>query len=104
IGVLHLSQLLPLSEAGLWSGAVADPRGVRAAVYAGADAPHPQEPRMSATTAEGGMTGSRSLGGMLAALWEGRTKYLLGAIMLTLAVIMLLPIYATITASVKLPA
>lgn len=39
----------------------------------------------------------------LATLWQGRWKYLAGAIMITLALIMLLPIYATVTASVKLP-
>jgi multiple sugar transport system permease protein len=43
-------------------------------------------------------------GGLFAAFWAGRTKYLLGAIMIVLALVMLLPIYATITASVKLPA
>jgi multiple sugar transport system permease protein len=43
-------------------------------------------------------------GGLLAAFWAGRTKYLLGAIMIVLALVMLLPIYATVTASVKLPA
>ncbi|MEO7223171.1 MAG: carbohydrate ABC transporter permease [Devosia sp.] len=58
---------------------------------------------MSAAAAEGGMSRSRARGGLLAAMWQGRTKYLLGAIMLTLALIMLLPIYATMTASVKLP-
>jgi multiple sugar transport system permease protein len=41
--------------------------------------------------------------GLFERFWQSRTKYLLGAIMITLAVIMLLPIYATVTASVKLP-
>ncbi len=58
---------------------------------------------MSAATAGGGMSRSRARGGLLATMWQGRTKYLLGAIMLALALIMLLPIYATITASIKLP-
>jgi multiple sugar transport system permease protein len=55
-------------------------------------------------TAEGAMTRPRMQGGLLAAFWAGRTKYLLGAIMIVLALVMLLPIYATVTASVKLPA
>lgn len=59
---------------------------------------------MSATTAEGNMVRGGSGTGLLAAFWRGRTKYLLGAIMITLALVMLLPIYATVTASVKLPA
>ena len=58
---------------------------------------------MSATTAEGGMTRSRARSNLLATIWQGRTKYLLGAIMIVLALVMLLPIYATVTASVKLP-
>jgi multiple sugar transport system permease protein len=49
------------------------------------------------------MVGARSRTGRLAAIWRGRWKYLAGAIMITLALIMLLPIYATVTASVKLP-
>lgn len=59
---------------------------------------------MSAATAEGSVTRSGSRINLFATLWQGRTKYLLGAIMITLALIMLLPIYATVTASVKLPA
>jgi multiple sugar transport system permease protein len=59
---------------------------------------------MSSVTAEGAMTRPRMQGGLLAAFWAGRTKYLLGAIMIVLALVMLLPIYATVTASVKLPA
>ena len=58
---------------------------------------------MSAATAEGGMSRSRTQGGWLVVMWQGRTKYLLGAIMIVLALVMLLPIYATMTASVKLP-
>lgn len=58
---------------------------------------------MSAGVFEGTMTGSRSRTGRLAAIWQGRWKYVAGAIMITLALIMLLPIYATVTASVKLP-
>lgn len=58
---------------------------------------------MSAGVFEGTMTGPRSRTGRLAAIWQGRWKYLAGAIMITLALIMLLPIYATVTASVKLP-
>ena len=58
---------------------------------------------MSTATADGSMgrTGART--SPLASLWQGRTKYLLGAIMIVLAIVMLLPIYATMTASVKLP-
>jgi multiple sugar transport system permease protein len=59
---------------------------------------------MSAIFAEGGMASPGSRTGWLAALWQGRWKYLAGAIMITLALVMLLPIYATMTASVKLPA
>lgn len=50
------------------------------------------------------MARSRARTGRLAAIWQGRWKYLAGAIMIALALIMLLPIYATVTASVKLPA
>jgi multiple sugar transport system permease protein len=49
------------------------------------------------------MVGARSRTGRLAAIWQGRWKYLAGAIMIVLALVMLLPIYATVTASVKLP-
>ena len=59
---------------------------------------------MSTATAEGAMTGSGARAGLFATLWQGRAKYLMGAIMIALALIMLLPIYATVTASVKLPA
>jgi len=58
---------------------------------------------MSAATADGTMARPRTQGGFFATLWQGRTKYLLGAIMIVLALFMLLPIYATMTASVKLP-
>lgn len=58
---------------------------------------------MSAATAEGSITRSGMLAGLLEKFWQSRTKYLLGAIMITLALFMLLPIYATVTASVKLP-
>jgi multiple sugar transport system permease protein len=58
---------------------------------------------MSTATADGtiGRTSVRT--NVFTALWQGRAKYLMGAIMIVLAVVMLLPIYATITASVKLP-
>ncbi len=59
---------------------------------------------MSAIAAEDSRMRSGGGTGLLARLWRGRTKYLLGAIMITLALVMLLPIYATVTASVKLPA
>ena len=58
---------------------------------------------MSTATAEGAMGRSGVRAGWLSALWQGRAKYLMGAIMIVLALVMLLPIYATITASVKLP-
>jgi multiple sugar transport system permease protein len=58
---------------------------------------------MSAATAEGSITRSGMPAGLLEKFWQSRTKYLLGAIMITLALFMLLPIYATVTASVKLP-
>ena len=58
---------------------------------------------MSAATAEGSITRSGMRAGMFEQFWQSRTKYLLGAIMITLALVMLLPIYATVTASVKLP-
>ena len=58
---------------------------------------------MSAAAADGGVTMSRARSSLLASIWQGRTKYLLGAIMIALALIMLLPIYATVTASIKLP-
>jgi multiple sugar transport system permease protein len=58
---------------------------------------------MSTVTAEGEMVRSGVRAGLFATLWQGRAKYLFGAIMIALALIMLLPIYATITASVKLP-
>ena len=59
---------------------------------------------MSSATAEGNMTQSGVQSGWFAGLWRGRWKYLAGAVMITLSVIMLLPIYATVTASLKLPA
>ena len=59
---------------------------------------------MSSMTAEGTIARPRTRSNFIAAFWQGRTKYLLGAIMIVLALVMLLPIYATITASVKLPA
>jgi multiple sugar transport system permease protein len=58
---------------------------------------------MSTATADVAMTRSGARTNLLEAFWQGRTKYLLGAIMIVLALVMLLPIYATITASVKLP-
>ena len=59
---------------------------------------------MSSATAEGNMTQSGVQSGWFTGLWRGRWKYLAGAIMITLSVVMLLPIYATVTASLKLPA
>jgi multiple sugar transport system permease protein len=60
---------------------------------------------MSAAWAEGAdVAGARTRTNPLAALWGGRGKYLAGAVMIALATIMLLPIYATVTASIKLPA
>lgn len=59
---------------------------------------------MSSATAEGSMTQSGVQSGWVAGLWRGRWKYLAGAIMIALSVVMLLPIYATVTASLKLPA
>ena len=59
---------------------------------------------MSSATAEGSMTQSGVQSGWFAGLWRGRWKYLAGAIMIALSVVMLLPIYATVTASLKLPA
>lgn len=59
---------------------------------------------MSTVTADTAIERAAMRPGLFAAFWQGRTKYLLGAIMIALALIMLLPIYATITASVKLPA
>jgi multiple sugar transport system permease protein len=59
---------------------------------------------MSTVTVDGAMTRPGMRAGLFAMLWQGRTKYLTGAIMIVLALVMLLPIYATITASVKLPA
>ena len=56
---------------------------------------------MSTATADAAMTRSGARTNLLEAFWQGRTKYLLGAIMIVLALVMLLPIYATITASVK---
>jgi multiple sugar transport system permease protein len=44
---------------------------------------------------------ARGSRGLLARLWDGRTKYLLGAICLALSTIMLLPIVWTILASFK---
>ena len=58
---------------------------------------------MSSMTAETAMARSGTRTNMFEAFWQGRTKYLLGAIMIVLALVMLLPIYATITASLKLP-
>ena len=58
---------------------------------------------MSATMAGEGLARPRSREGYLTMLWRGRGKYLAAAIMITLAVFMLLPIYATVTASIKLP-
>ena len=58
---------------------------------------------MSAGVIDSAMARPGSRSGRLAAIWQGRWKYLAGAIMITLALIMLLPIYATVTASVKLP-
>lgn len=59
---------------------------------------------MSAAAAQDTLSRGGLPVGLFARLWQSRTKYLLGAIMITLALIMLLPIYATVTASVKLPA
>lgn len=39
----------------------------------------------------------------MARVWESRTKYLLGAIMIAISTIMLLPLLASVTASIKLP-
>jgi multiple sugar transport system permease protein len=58
---------------------------------------------MSAGVFEASMPRSQSFTHRLTMLWQGRWKYLAGALMLTIALIMLLPIYATVTASVKLP-
>ena len=46
VGLLDLSQLLPLSEARLRRGAVADPRGDRARLHRRADAADPAEPTL----------------------------------------------------------
>lgn len=59
---------------------------------------------MSTVTAESSMTRSGIRSGFFTTLWRGRWKYVAGAIMITLSVVMLLPIYATVTASLKLPA
>jgi multiple sugar transport system permease protein len=58
---------------------------------------------MSAGVFEASMPRSQSFAHRLTMLWQGRWKYLAGALMLTIALVMLLPIYATVTASVKLP-
>jgi len=58
---------------------------------------------MSAGVIDSAVTRSGQRSNRLATLWQGRWKYLAGAIMITLALVMLLPIYATVTASVKLP-
>jgi multiple sugar transport system permease protein len=59
---------------------------------------------MSAIMADDEMTRASGRDGLLSALWRGRGKYLAGAVMIALSVFMLLPIYATVTASIKLPA
>lgn len=59
---------------------------------------------MTTAAAEATVTRNGSKTTPFATLWQGRWKYLAGAIMITLALVMLLPVYATITASVKLPA
>jgi multiple sugar transport system permease protein len=58
---------------------------------------------MSAIWADESMARVQGREGFFTSLWRGRTKYLLGAVMIVLALVMLLPIYATVTASVKLP-
>lgn len=58
---------------------------------------------MSTATADGSMGRTAVRTSLFAGLWQGRAKYLMGAIMIVLAIVMLLPIYATMTASVKLP-
>jgi len=59
---------------------------------------------MSAAFAETGpMERNPSRESLYFALWRGRVKYLSGAIMIALCLIMLLPLYATVSASIKLP-
>lgn len=59
---------------------------------------------MSATWADETMARTPAREGFLSAIWRGRGKYLAGAVLIALTLIMLLPIYATMTASIKLPA
>ncbi len=58
---------------------------------------------MSIATVDGTLARQGMRTNFLEVFWQSRTKYLLGAIMIVLALVMLLPIYATVTASVKLP-
>ena len=58
---------------------------------------------MSAAWADQHVAGAPVRLGLFSALWQGRGKYLAGAALITLSLIMLLPIYAAVTASVKLP-
>lgn len=58
---------------------------------------------MSTTWTDQRMASAPARFGFITALWQGRGKYLAGAVLIALSLIMLLPIYAAVTASVKLP-
>jgi multiple sugar transport system permease protein len=59
---------------------------------------------MSAILAEDRAVARTQTRSLLPALWRGRRKYLAGVALIILSLVMLLPIYATMTASIKLPA
>ena len=83
----------------LWRSAVADPRGHRPRLHHHPDDPQPAEPRMSAIADMETVYGARP--SLLARLWENRTTYLIGALLIAISTIMLLPLLASVSASFK---
>ena len=99
------SEFVPLPEARIRRGAVADPGRHHPDLHCSADAAQPQEPRMSAfpdaavrnQPSVGRATGS----GLLEGLIKGRRKYLVAAMCVAICTIMLLPLVASVLASLK---
>ena len=103
LGVLHLPELVPLPEARLRRGAVADPRGHHPRLHRRADHAHPPEPGDEQRVDRGSAArparpasaaGSTRVG-------SGRTEYLAAAICIALCTVMLLPLVLSVLASLK---
>ncbi len=95
LGLLRVSELVPVPEARLRRRSVIDPGGDDPGLHGRADAPHPPEPRMSVALL---LLRNRTVA---VRQRVGRTGYLIGAICIAISTVMLLPLVFSVFASVK---